>query len=67
MNDTVMAGVVVETITEAYAASATAVSMLDIVEAALHSRTTEWLFLRELRIGTGHWAMLVLQPMSLFI
>ena len=28
--------------------------MLDVVEAALHSQSTEWLFLRELRVGTGH-------------
>lgn len=27
--------------------------MLDIVETALHSRKSEWVFLRELRIGTG--------------
>jgi hypothetical protein len=31
-----------------------AVSMLDVIETALHSQRTEWLFLRELRIGTGH-------------
>ena len=28
--------------------------ILDIVEGSLHSRKSEWLFLRELRIGTGH-------------
>jgi hypothetical protein len=28
--------------------------MLDVIEAALHSQKSEWLFLRELRIGTGH-------------
>ncbi|MFL6414054.1 MAG: hypothetical protein ACJ74Y_00050 [Bryobacteraceae bacterium] len=32
----------------------TAARMLDILEAALHAGRTEWLFLRELRIGTGH-------------
>jgi hypothetical protein len=31
-----------------------AAAMLDVVEAALHSQSKEWLFLRELRIGTGH-------------
>jgi len=30
------------------------VLMLDVLEIALHSQKTEWLFLRELRIGTGH-------------
>jgi len=29
-------------------------SLLDILERALHSRPAEWLFLRELRVGTGH-------------
>src|SRR3954447_19777762 len=33
---------------------ATATTMLDILENALHVSKTEWLFLRELRIGTGH-------------
>ena len=33
---------------------ATACAMLDILEIALHSGKSEWLFLRELRIGTGH-------------
>lgn len=28
-------------------------SLLDIVERALHSAASEWLFLRELRVGTG--------------
>jgi hypothetical protein len=28
--------------------------MLDVLEAALHSQSKEWMFLRELRIGTGH-------------
>jgi len=28
-------------------------AMLDIVEAALHASAAEWLFLRELRVGTG--------------
>jgi hypothetical protein len=32
----------------------TAAGMLDILEAALHSGRNEWLFLKELRIGTGH-------------
>jgi hypothetical protein len=27
--------------------------MLDIVERALHGSRSEWLFLRELRVGTG--------------
>jgi hypothetical protein len=30
-----------------------ATEMLDIVEQVLHSNTSEWLFLRELRVGTG--------------
>ena len=29
-------------------------SLLDVIEAALHLQSKEWLFLRELRIGTGH-------------
>lgn len=33
---------------------ATAATMLSILEAGLHSGKSEWLFLRELRIGTGH-------------
>lgn len=33
---------------------ATAATMLDILQNALHSGKNEWLFLRELRIGTGH-------------
>jgi hypothetical protein len=28
--------------------------ILDIIESSLHPRKSEWLFLRELRIGTGH-------------
>ena len=28
--------------------------MLDVLESALHSSRTEWIFLRELRIGTGN-------------
>lgn len=32
----------------------TATGMLDILESALHAGKSEWLFLRELRIGTGH-------------
>ncbi|HYZ86250.1 MAG TPA: hypothetical protein VE621_17695, partial [Bryobacteraceae bacterium] len=31
----------------------TANEMLDVVEEALHSKTSEWLFFRELRVGTG--------------
>ena len=27
--------------------------MLDIVQACLHARSSEWIFLRELRVGTG--------------
>ncbi len=34
-------------------AASTAQSLLDILELALHSRASEWLFLRELRVGTG--------------
>jgi hypothetical protein len=34
--------------------SLTADLMLDVLETALHCQKTEWLFLRELRIGTGH-------------
>ena len=33
---------------------ATAAGLLDILEDALHAGKSEWLFLRELRIGTGH-------------
>lgn len=29
-------------------------TMLDVIEASLHARKSEWLFLRELRVGTGH-------------
>ena len=29
-------------------------AMLDTLEAALHSKASEWIFLRELRVGTGH-------------
>lgn len=32
----------------------TSSSLLDTVEVAFHFQRTEWLFLRELRIGTGH-------------
>lgn len=32
----------------------TAKLILDVVEFALHSRRSEWVFLRELRVGTGH-------------
>ncbi|HZQ50834.1 MAG TPA: hypothetical protein VFB14_01495 [Bryobacteraceae bacterium] len=39
---------------EAAAARLTAAAMLDVVEAALHAQGREWIFLRELRIGTGH-------------
>jgi hypothetical protein len=39
---------------EPAAAKLNCTSMLDIVEAGLHSRKREWVFLRELRIGTGH-------------
>ena len=28
--------------------------MLDVIAAGMHSQSREWLFLRELRIGTGH-------------
>lgn len=28
--------------------------MLDVLEAAFHAKASEWIFLRELRIGTGH-------------
>jgi hypothetical protein len=28
--------------------------MLDVLESAFHNSKTEWVFLRELRIGTGH-------------
>lgn len=33
---------------------ATAGGLLDVLEGALHAGKNEWLFLRELRIGTGH-------------
>jgi hypothetical protein len=32
----------------------TATGLLDTLESALHTSKSEWLFLRELRIGTGH-------------
>src|SRR5579872_2408909 len=31
-----------------------AVHLLDVLETALHASKSEWLFLRELRAGTGH-------------
>jgi hypothetical protein len=31
-----------------------AVVLIDILEAALHASKSEWTFLRELRVGTGH-------------
>lgn len=31
----------------------TATTLLDVVEACLHARSSEWIFLRELRVGTG--------------
>jgi hypothetical protein len=30
-----------------------AAALLDVVEACLHARASEWIFLRELRVGTG--------------
>lgn len=44
-------GAIVATM-EGPAVSAT--SLLDTLEACLHTRESEWLFLRELRVGTGH-------------
>lgn len=35
-------------------ASPTCERLLDAIEMALHARASEWLFLRELRVGTGH-------------
>ena len=32
----------------------TVTAMLDFLEKSLHSAKSEWLFLRELRVGTGH-------------
>src|SRR5579871_4994128 len=32
----------------------TAAGLLDILERGLHASKSEWLFLRELRVGTGH-------------
>jgi len=32
----------------------TITAMLDLLERSLHSAKSEWLFLRELRVGTGH-------------
>ena len=32
----------------------TATALLDLLERGLHASKTEWLFLRELRVGTGH-------------
>lgn len=34
--------------------SLSATTILDVLECCLHSRQSEWLFLRELRIGVGH-------------
>jgi len=34
--------------------AASAAVLLDILERVLHKRESEWLFLRELRVGTGH-------------
>jgi hypothetical protein len=31
-----------------------ATNLLDVLERVFHSSTSEWLFLRELRVGTGH-------------
>ena len=31
-----------------------AVHLLDVLETALHASKSEWIFLRELRVGTGH-------------
>ncbi len=36
------------------ASSDSATALLDILERALHFSKSEWLFLRELRVGTGH-------------
>ena len=36
------------------AVTAAAAKLLDILENALHASKSEWLFLRELRVGTGH-------------
>jgi hypothetical protein len=35
------------------ASQLTATVLLDVVESCLHRSTTEWIFLRELRVGTG--------------
>jgi hypothetical protein len=43
-----------EMIAQNHAERATATEMLNILESALHAGQNEWLFLRELRIGTGH-------------
>lgn len=32
---------------------AVSTALLDVVQACLHARSTEWIFLRELRVGTG--------------
>ena len=32
----------------------TAAALLDVLERGLHASQSEWLFLRELRVGTGH-------------
>jgi len=42
-----------------------ATSLLDTLERALHASKTEWLFLRELRVGTGHRGQ-VLQRLDAF-
>lgn len=31
----------------------TAATLLDVIESCLHARSSEWIFLRELRVGTG--------------
>ncbi len=35
------------------AAAASAAGLLDVLERSLHAGKTEWLFFRELRVGTG--------------
>src|SRR3954447_3346606 len=39
---------------QAAANRVSAEALLDVLERCLHSSNSEWLFLRELRVGTGH-------------
>jgi hypothetical protein len=49
-----MAASAPETIATPAGTAAGAKKLLDILERSLHASKSEWLFLRELRVGTGH-------------